>query len=214
MYGLENIAMLNADLQIKFFCFASQITIKALLVDFGGHVDLIDHDVVVGVFTAFENSLEIGYVDTIAGNDLRNSGNQPFAVRPPGGDDKGFASLHREEDPAGFEGFDKNMVVQGGQPFFQIICQFIDGQLGWQGHDKDTAEFRLEYGLADIFDVAVFFDQHLGYRGDDARSVRAQNRNHDLVHSITPAVTGTECQGSLPTVFLFIAILCFDKMGE
>ena len=84
------------------------------------------------------------------------------------------------------------MMVQRRQAFLEIAVQVCERLLRRQDHDEDTAEFGLQDGLTDIFNVAVLFEQHPGHSRDDAGSIRPQDRNDGLVH------------GALPLIFLSV----------
>jgi hypothetical protein len=74
------------------------------------------------------------------------------------------------------------MQAERTQFFIQTLVQALDGFVCGHGNDKDTAELGLDNGLADVFDIAVFFKKYPGDGGDDARPVRSEDRDDGFVH--------------------------------
>ena len=54
-------------------------------------VHLIDHYISVRVIAAAKNRLQLGDIDIAGGQYLGDMRNQALAIRPAGGDNKGFA---------------------------------------------------------------------------------------------------------------------------
>ena len=76
--------MLNAHLKFQFSPFFSEIMEQGLLIGLGRYVHLIDHDVAVGIITAFEYGLAVGDIDLVRGDDFGDAGHEAFLVGTAG----------------------------------------------------------------------------------------------------------------------------------
>ena len=72
--------------------FVPEISVKGLLIDIVRDIHFVYHDIVAGFITTFETRQQIGYIDTVGGNDRTDSRDKTFAIRPFGCDDEGFTS--------------------------------------------------------------------------------------------------------------------------
>jgi hypothetical protein len=55
-------------------------------------------------------------------------------------------------------------------------------QVLWHRYNKGTGKFRLQYCLADVFDIAVQIKEYSGYCRNDSGPVMPQNRQDGFIH--------------------------------
>ena len=188
--GFEDVAVLDAEIELQRPRPCGEVLDERLLVHGGRDVHLVDHDVVAGRFAAFEERLQVGDVDPVAGDHLRDVGHQAAPVGTARGDDERLAGGRRAGLAAGFAGLGVHLEAERLEPRLDRVVQVARGQPGRQAYQEDARELGLQHGLAHVLDVAAVLAQHARHGRDDAGAVAPEDGQDGLVHARSFAKKG------------------------